>query len=260
MHTNVILAPHPDDELIGLAAHIACAPDKSSFRIIYASNGAPEVKEWYPIAGCETPKDYAKLRQKEAITALETLGILESQLFFLQFADLSLADVVEDLMISLQGCFLSLKPDAVYLPALEKGHPDHDATHIAGYVAAKRAQVPRIFAFSEYTLIDDKETFNAYHDVPGIQIKPETTVLTDDLREKKIRALREYASQFDDWMKRYVANCDRETVWEVPKYSPEMIEEIITHIDSYYDRMYPLPVHSSDIDRKLLAFVDEALG
>ena len=100
----LIFAPHPDDEVIGVAGivHQALAGGQR-VRIVFATNGdgyaqaaAAMFHEAIPALG---PADYLRLaavRQREALAADQVLGLSSSNLVFLGYPDAALASVYSD--------------------------------------------------------------------------------------------------------------------------------------------------------------------
>ncbi|MFH1917363.1 MAG: PIG-L family deacetylase [Nanoarchaeota archaeon] len=254
---KIILAPHPDDELVGLAGMIATSENPEEFHVIYTSDGAPVVPEWYPIAGCKTPDEYRATRRAEAKAGCAYLSIPEEHLHFLEFSDFTLADNLNGLADTLTALFHVIRPTEIYIPALEKGHPDHDATHIAGWAAIKRMRnagmAIRAYAFAEYALIDGKEAFNKFPDVNTCQVH----LLTQEIIEKKKQALYLHTSQLgekNDWMSRYFMECTREAIMPLFNYDPVQLFHHLLHVPCYFEMIYSLPISSSTIDQKLLTF------
>jgi LmbE family N-acetylglucosaminyl deacetylase/glycosyltransferase involved in cell wall biosynthesis len=108
----LILAPHPDDEVIGcgglLALHLR---DGRAVRAVIATDGGE--------AG------NAEEREKESIRALATLG--QVPVDFLRFGDRHLADHAEALQERLRAILIDFKPDLIAVPSPVEIHPDHIA-------------------------------------------------------------------------------------------------------------------------------------
>ena len=134
----LVLAPHPDDEVLGAAAMIAAAVRSGAdVRVVVATDG--EVGSDKLGVGNELPHQ----RRDETRHALADLGVDAGAITFLGYADGSLAgawserwlawkqnegqgsagEIVEDLRAALRAA----APDAVVLPMCLDGHPDHAA-------------------------------------------------------------------------------------------------------------------------------------
>jgi LmbE family N-acetylglucosaminyl deacetylase len=108
-HTDTVLviAPHPDDDVIGAGGTLAG----------HAAGGAPVVAV-YVTAGSE-------LREREARAALQILGAAGA--FFLQYArsDLSEESSAEKAAGDIAGIIGAVRPAIIYAPCPFERHPTH---------------------------------------------------------------------------------------------------------------------------------------
>ncbi len=108
----LVLAPHPDDEVIGcgglLALHVH---DLRRIRVVIVTDGSE--------AG-DTPT-----RQEESRRGLSRLGEIEAE--FLGFRDRQLADEAGALTSRLRAILHDFKPDLIAVPSAVEIHPDHAA-------------------------------------------------------------------------------------------------------------------------------------
>lgn len=95
-------------------------------------------------------------RQRESLHVLQKLGVQPSQVFFagqaLGIADLQLMHRL-DILVPWLVQYLQnhAQLDALYLPAWEGGHPDHDALHAALISACRRlSAAPPLWQFALY--------------------------------------------------------------------------------------------------------------
>ena len=108
----LVLAPHPDDEVIGCGGLIALhVREKRQVRVIVATDGAE--------AG------NAKVREDESRRALAILGRIECE--FLRLGDRRLAEESASLKTRLRETLLGYKPDLIAVPSAVEIHPDHAA-------------------------------------------------------------------------------------------------------------------------------------
>jgi N-acetylglucosamine malate deacetylase 1 len=127
MHNVLVVATHPDDEVLGcggvIARHVAQGHKVS---VAVVSRGIPEI---FP------PALIAEIRQ-ELRQAHQVLGI--SDVYFLDFPAPRL-DVVpgHELADALAKLIRSLKAETVYLPHHGDIHGDHRAVYLATLVAAR---------------------------------------------------------------------------------------------------------------------------
>jgi LmbE family N-acetylglucosaminyl deacetylase len=108
----LVLAPHPDDEVIGCGGLIALhLRERRQVRVVVATDGAE--------AGD------AKVREEESRRALAILGRIDCD--FLRFADRRLAEESEALKTRLRKILTEYKPDLIAVPSPVEIHPDHAA-------------------------------------------------------------------------------------------------------------------------------------
>jgi LmbE family N-acetylglucosaminyl deacetylase len=132
---TLVVAAHPDDEVIGAGALLSRAADAT---IAHVTDGAP-VDPRLP-DGVRDPERlrYAAAREIELASALMTLGLPPARRIALGLVDQQ-ADAQLGLLVRvLEGLLELLRPDLVLTHAYEGGHPDHDAAALATSVALKR--------------------------------------------------------------------------------------------------------------------------
>ena len=108
----LVLAPHPDDEVIGcgglLALHLR---DGRQVRAVIVTDGSE--------AGDAT------VREQESRDGLSVLGTASPE--FLHFHDRHLSDEAEKLKAQLREILAAFKPDLIAVPSPVEIHPDHAA-------------------------------------------------------------------------------------------------------------------------------------
>ena len=178
----LVLAAHPDDEVLGAGGSLALASARgSAVRIWIATDGAAQ--EGAREEGAEA---YAARRRQEAHQAAGVLGV--SVPVFGGFADRSLATDSETLESAVREQLLDFQPDLVLGPSPAEIHPDHRALSEALYraVASSRPEDPDHdrFRFLRLAFYEISQPFlpNALVDIAGVA-------------GRKNAALREYASQ-----------------------------------------------------------------
>ncbi len=152
---TVIIAPHPDDEVLCCAIQIKekiAAGEK--VQIVYITDGDGKANNNDP----EKAKLYGRQRREESKKATSQMGIVESDLFFLGFPDgyidqidkgtpeLIISKFTQQRMSSLDSFFPNslytrrnlkldltillrrLNPDEIYIPSQYDTHPDHTTT------------------------------------------------------------------------------------------------------------------------------------
>ena len=127
-----MVAPHPDDEVLGCAA----ALHRAAATVIHVTDGVPP---WTVADAYERVSVCPPGRVRPGV------GLpLSSQveLHPLGFGDLVAWQAVEDISDSLCDVIGPSGVTDVFLPAYQRGHPDHDATYLAGAMAREPAGQP----------------------------------------------------------------------------------------------------------------------
>jgi LmbE family N-acetylglucosaminyl deacetylase len=169
----LVLAPHPDDEVIGCGGLVALhLREGRAVRVVVATDGAQ--------GGA------AEVRQEESRQALQVLGDggvgKSAMLAFLGWPDRGLDDSVAP---KLREELLSFRPDLILAPAPIEIHPDHSA-------------LARIFCElvqRDETLFADLAVARvAFYEV-GQPLRPNAIVDISDVAEAKYAAIAEHKSQ-----------------------------------------------------------------
>ncbi|HEX8252723.1 MAG TPA: PIG-L family deacetylase [Thermoanaerobaculia bacterium] len=163
----LVLAPHPDDEVIGCGGLVAQhLRERRAVRIVIATDGAE--------AGS------AEMREEESRRGVARLG--GAEVHFLRFPDRGLGDAV---IPSIREQLLSFRPDLILVPSLGEIHPDH--------IALARAFVETVQR--DETLFGDLAVARvAFYEVSQ-PLKPNALVDISDVAELKYAAIAEHASQ-----------------------------------------------------------------
>ncbi len=186
MSNVLIIAPHPDDEVLGCGGTIArLAAEGSDVAVAIVTKGTP----LFPAA-------QVRRVRAEARQAGKHLGV--RQLLFLDLPVTTLHLIPRH---KLNGIFADLigktvKPDTVFLPFPGDRHEDHrqvfDAAMVAMRPDGRRHRVDRICCY---------ETVSETHwSAPGIEpvFQPNWYVDISRTLDAKLAAMRRYASQLED--------------------------------------------------------------
>jgi LmbE family N-acetylglucosaminyl deacetylase/glycosyltransferase involved in cell wall biosynthesis len=178
----LVLAAHPDDEVLGAGGSLALASSRgSAVRIWIATDGTGQEG-----AREEGPEAYATRRRQEARQAAAALGVPAP--VFGGLVDRSLPTAPEVLERAVTEQLSEFQPDLVLCPSPAEIHPDHRALSEAVYgaVASSRPGDPDHdrFRFLRIAFYEISQPFlpNALVDIAGVA-------------DRKDAALREYASQ-----------------------------------------------------------------
>ena len=116
----LVIAPHPDDEVIGCGGAICLRVQRGErVTVVFLTSGElglkrlPKAKAW-------------KIREAEAKRAAKILGA--AGLHFLRQPDWMLADHAAVTAKALRPVLEKERPDVIYLPHANDGHPDHQAS------------------------------------------------------------------------------------------------------------------------------------
>lgn len=166
----LVLAPHPDDEVIGCGGVVAQHLQSGrAVTVVIATDGGG--------AG-----DSAG-REAESLRGLAKLGA-PVDVRFLRFADRSLGD---DAASPLREILASVKPDLVLVPSPIEIHPDHFA--LSRIVCELVQRDETLFAELAFARV-------AFYEV-GQPIRPNAIVDITDVAELKYAAIAEHTSQLE---------------------------------------------------------------
>lgn len=164
----LVLAPHPDDEVIGCGGVVAQhLREQRSVRIVVATDGAE--------AGD------AALREEESRRGVAKLG--DADLVFLRFPDRTLGDAAAEPILRELRDF---RPDLVLVPSPSEIHPDHIALSRVFCDVVQRDET--LFADLAVTRV-------AFYEVSAPLSRPNTLVDITDVADAKYAAIAEHASQ-----------------------------------------------------------------
>lgn len=201
----LVLAPHPDDEVIGCGGLIALhATEKRQVRVLIATDGAAATVE-------PRNDDYRNRRERESTIGLQELGAPAPK--FLRLPDRGLESHAAELRDRLKAELLEFAPDLVAVPSPIEVHPDH--------LALTRALVDVVQ--SEGDLIGELAvTRVAFYEVSQ-PIQPNALVDITETAEIKYRALAKHSSQTEirdyEWFARGLNQYRSMTLFPEAKYA-----------------------------------------
>lgn len=183
----LVLAPHPDDEVVGCAAAISRARAMGrEVAVLFLTTGVPAAESLWPWAR-GTHQGRVAARRAEAGRAAAEAGVRVAG--FLDTASRELRHRFADTRARVLAAVGELGADTLWVPAFEGGHQDHDA---ANAVAAALGDGVAAWEFAEYNLAGGRVRAQAFPEATGGET---VLALTDDERALKRRLLALYASE-----------------------------------------------------------------
>lgn len=193
----VIVAAHPDDEVIGAGARLMAI---SRIGFIHVTDGAPRNVKYARDAGFSDRRAYAAARRREWHAVLACLGLSPSCSNLLEVADQEAALDLANLTKRLAALLERSGPEIVVTHPYEGGHPDHDAVAFAAHAArrlleARRKDVPVLIEMTSYHARYDGLATGEFLPPAGPEVV--SLELSEREREFKRRLFDCYASQRD---------------------------------------------------------------
>lgn len=235
MTESIVIAPHPDDEVLGCASVLR----QRATTVVLLSDGVPP---WTP------GDDVTALRQRrhhECEAAWETLGARVKDVVEMGLRDLSVWRSVPDLTVALCDLLGKIESATVHVPAYQRGHPDHDAAYVAALrVRSKltnRALSWRVYSLYGYA--PDGSLHFGHLDRRGF---PDVEVLGEGPQEldRKAAALKCFVSQLrpDSIVQRWLNRPEPESLATMP--AAAMVEPGV----SFYERELDFAQHGARVD------------
>lgn len=177
----LIVAPHADDEILGVGGTIARYIDNGNdVYVCIATRGDPSM----------FPNDMLKKLRSEVIDAHRYLGIKET--FFLDFPAVILSEIPKhQLNNKIKDIVVHVKPQIVYIPHFGDMHLDHYLVSQSTMVAVRPIE-DRVLEIYSYETLSETE-WNIPH-VSNVFI-PNTYVDVSDYLDKKITAMSFFTTQ-----------------------------------------------------------------
>lgn len=182
----LVLAPHPDDEIVGFAARIARQREAgASVSVLFLTDGVPAAEVLWPWQRRRRPAWVARRRaEAEAVAAL--LGL--DWHGFVDIPTRRLKDEFAKARAAVLAAIAGRRIDHLWAPAYEGGHQDHDTASFLGHGLAGAVTV---FEAPLYTFAGGRVRTQTFIDGP----EGEVLILSPVERAEKRRLLALYASE-----------------------------------------------------------------
>ncbi|MHC8509260.1 MAG: PIG-L family deacetylase [Rhodospirillales bacterium] len=186
----LILSPHPDDEAAGACAFIARARAAGArISVLHLTTGVPAAETLWPWErGAHAGRVRRRRAEAEAAAAalgVETAGFSDRPTRALRFS----MDAAYTEIDTALGALGALGADALWVPAYEGAHADHDAANVLASAFTDRLAV---FEFAEYTFAGGRVRSHTFIETRGGE---EVITLSPAEAAEKRRALSIYASE-----------------------------------------------------------------
>ena len=200
-----VIAPHPDDEVLGCGGTIACKVAQGArVRVCFLTDGSSSHQRWIPKV------ELRALREGEALSACERLGVSRDDVVFLGFEDGSLAQHVDDAAAALRRLFKEWPGVEVYAPHHREQPEDHRAACWVARTAMQGLRFPSVYleypvwCWNEWPWVELSGASGlrkaaragaGFHRSLRLMNECRWQVPLDDLRGQKWHALEAHASQ-----------------------------------------------------------------
>lgn len=213
----LILAPHPDDEVVGACAAIQRAKNKGAdVSVLLLSHGCLAKHMMWPWERKHYEEGVAR-RMLEAQLVAELLGftILETNCGAGEMlrAAREIWCNLPTIWQEVNDAIAAVAPDCLWVPAYEGGNPDHDGLNV---IASRIKNVP-VFEMAEYHFAHGKEHTGRFIAENGHETQIELTV---EEQAMKRHALAIYASEKGNL--KYFARMKTECLRPLPPYDYSM--------------------------------------
>ncbi len=141
----MVIAPHPDDESIATGGVLLrAASARAPVRVLYLTDGennpwAQRATEGRWSIAADDRRRWGARRRREALEALNCLGIPSEFVRFLGFPDQRLTDLLAtaagEAVVRLAEELRAWRPTALFVPSLLDRHPDHSAAAVMTQLA-----------------------------------------------------------------------------------------------------------------------------
>jgi LmbE family N-acetylglucosaminyl deacetylase len=189
MSRVAVLAPHPDDEVLGCTSVLV----EHDTVVVHVTAGVP------PNVTGDDAIVLAAAREREAHDACAKLSARVERFVTLDVRDQEVWCRAGEVAGALAVLLPSLGVDAVYTPALQSGHPDHDGLYVAAQIARTLIDDLRLrwTCYALYALDDNGNPGYGWLHPDLFPDVVEYRFSADEIARKS-QALRAFVTQLDD--------------------------------------------------------------
>ena len=186
MKNVLLIAPHPDDEIVGSYLVIKKILKQKKIVIFFLTNGVIDKQSlWFWER--KNHKNKVKIRKKEMKDSMNFLGIKN---FYLQdISTRSLKENIDKTFKKIVRIKKEHKIDTIFCPAYEGGHQDHD---VANFICSRLKKNCMIYEFAEYNYFEKKINNNYFFCSTE---KDKVIFLTSSEKKEKEKLLKIYKSE-----------------------------------------------------------------
>ena len=191
----LVVAAHPDDEVIGLGAQL---PRFRNATLLHVTDGAPRDGRDAAMHGFADPGAYAAARRCELLAALRLAGIGADRALDFGIPDQQATLDLPGLARRIADLVGEGRPAVLVTHSYEGGHPDHDATALAAHAARRLLRdageaVPALVEMTSYHAGPDGIAVGRF--LPAEGCEPVPMPLPEEARDLKRRMLACFVTQ-----------------------------------------------------------------
>lgn len=191
----LVIAAHPDDEVIGIGGQL---PRLRHASVLHVTDGAPRDGRDAERAGFARIEDYAAARRQEVEKALGLAGIDAAQTACLGIPDQQAGRELVRITQAVTATIREMRPIVVVTHAYEGGHPDHDAVAFAVQKARRILReageaAPAVAEMTGYHGGEDGMEINSF--LPHEDVQPVAVPLSASARALKQKMIACFATQ-----------------------------------------------------------------
>jgi LmbE family N-acetylglucosaminyl deacetylase len=146
----LIVAPHPDDETLGVGGQIALLTDKGyDIQILILTDGSQLFVSRFGTESNPPPREISRRRKRETERTVAHLGGNPDQIRYFDFPDGKLSENIKEAANLVAETINHLDPLRVYVTSAFEYHPDHRAANDVVKLAYTqlKGEVPELWEF-----------------------------------------------------------------------------------------------------------------